>query len=307
MGRLLRFVPENSLVEITCRTVQARYLLKPVPGWSEIFIGALARAQRLYPVDVHAFVCLSNHFHLLVSAADACALAGFMRHLLSKLSIEAGRLHGWRAPLFERRYQAILVSDEARAQIQRLRYLLSHGVKENLVRRTADWPGPHAGRFLIEDRAAQGIWLDRTSRWKARRRSRQARPDEFERRELLMLAPLPCWAHLPRSRRISLVTELVELVEQEAGASRTVACLGVRAVLRQHPHDSPICAKRSPAPYCHAFSKTVRKALRSAYALFLASYRHASQRLADGDRNAAFPHGCFPPPLPFIDLQRAPA
>jgi putative transposase len=114
MGRLLRFVPENSLVEITCRTVQARYLLKPVPGWSEIFIGALARAQRLYPVDVHAFVCLSNHFHLLVSAADACALAGFMRHLLSKLSIEAGRLHGWRGPLFERRYQAILVSDEAR-------------------------------------------------------------------------------------------------------------------------------------------------------------------------------------------------
>ena len=142
MARRIRFVPEKSLVEITCRTVQARYLLKPVPGWSEIFIGALARAQRLYRVDVHAFVCLSNHFHLLVSPQDAHALAAFMRHLLSKLSIEAARLHGWSGPLFQRRYQAISISDEPRAQIQRLRYLLSHGVKENLVQRTVQWPGP---------------------------------------------------------------------------------------------------------------------------------------------------------------------
>src|SRR4051812_15712799 len=151
MPRRLRFAAPKSLVEITCRTVQARFLLKPVPGWTETFIGALARAQRLYAVEVHAFVCLSNHFHLLVSPADARALAGFMRHLLSKLSIEAGRRHAWQGPLFQRRYQAIPVSEEPRAQIQRLRYLLAHGVKENLVQRIAHWPGPPAGQSLSED------------------------------------------------------------------------------------------------------------------------------------------------------------
>src|SRR5512141_3362991 len=100
MARRLRYLPGGSLVEVTCRTIQSRFLLKPTPGWTEIFVGALARAQRTYPVDVHAFVCLSNHFHLLVSPADARALAGFMRYLLSKLSIEAGRMHSWRGPLF---------------------------------------------------------------------------------------------------------------------------------------------------------------------------------------------------------------
>jgi hypothetical protein len=43
----------------------------------EIFVGILARAAALYEVDVHAFVCLSNHWHALLAPKDACELARF--------------------------------------------------------------------------------------------------------------------------------------------------------------------------------------------------------------------------------------
>src|SRR5687768_17900448 len=49
------------------------------------------------------------------------------------------RSTGWKEKIFSRRYQAILVSEEEAAQVDRLSYLLSHGAKENLVARPQDW------------------------------------------------------------------------------------------------------------------------------------------------------------------------
>ncbi len=53
-----------------------------------------------------------------------------MGHFNSKLAREVGRLTDWREKVFGRRYQVILISSEDRAQIERLRYVLSHGCKE---------------------------------------------------------------------------------------------------------------------------------------------------------------------------------
>ena len=143
MSRRLRFIADRPLVEITARTLQGRFLLKPSPGLREIFLGILARAAERYDVAVHAFVVLSSHLHLLVTPRDARELAAFMGYTLTNLSKEAGRLHRWRGPLFQRRYQAIVVSNEDEAQIGRLRYLLSHGCKEGLVAKVRQWPGAH--------------------------------------------------------------------------------------------------------------------------------------------------------------------
>jgi hypothetical protein len=46
-----------------------------------------------------------------------------------------GRLAGWDDGIWSRRYQSIPVSGEEGAQIARLKYVLSHGVKEELVKR----------------------------------------------------------------------------------------------------------------------------------------------------------------------------
>jgi hypothetical protein len=52
MPRPLRFVPEQSLVEITTRTRQGR-LLKPSPEFTDLILGVIGRAQALYGMSIH--------------------------------------------------------------------------------------------------------------------------------------------------------------------------------------------------------------------------------------------------------------
>ena len=63
MSFLECFIPEEgALVDITCRTIHSRYLLRPDPALNEIILGVLGRAQRLYPVEISAFFVASNHY-----------------------------------------------------------------------------------------------------------------------------------------------------------------------------------------------------------------------------------------------------
>ena len=75
---------------------------------------------------------------------------------------------------------------------------------------------------------------------------------------------------------------------------------GVAAVLAQNPFRRPKKTKKSPAPAFHAASKAVRRELRDAYALFVAAYRTAAEKLRAGIRDVVFPRGSFPPPMPFV-------
>jgi len=304
MARRLRFIPEGgALVEVTCRTMQGRFLLKPSDELKSIIIGVLARAQRLYPVELHAFVFLSNHYHLLLSVDDAPQLARFMNFLNSNLAREAGRLHGWREKFWGRRYQAIVISQEEAAQIDRLRYLLSHGCKEGLVARPRDWPGAHCVEALLEGLPLRGLWFDRTQEYAAR-----ARREEFDRfayasPETIRLEPLPCWQHLPSETLRSRVAELVLQIETETAdrhAKKATRPMGVSAVLAQNPHDKPLKPKKALAPAFHAASKAARRELVEAYRWFVGAYREAAEKLRQGDFRVGFPAGSFPPRLPVV-------
>ena len=296
-------------MEITVRTVQGRFLLKPSSGFREVLVGALARAQSLYPVRLHALACLSNHLHLLLSASDAQELAAFMRHFNTNLSKEAGRLHDWSGPLLQRRYQAIPVSEEAEVQIARLRYVLEQGCKENLVARPADWPGAHCAGALSEGKPLQGVWFDRTAEYNARRRGKSLKADAFAQKYQVELIPLPCWQDLPKESVQAHVSTLVSQIERDTRERHRRAGsrpLGVRAVLRQHPHAMPHKSKNSPAPQFHARSRRVRIQLRQAYAWFVESFREAARRLREGELRVQFPEGSFPPALPFAQPQWIP-
>ncbi len=302
MPRRLRFIPPRSLVEVTCRTVQGRLLLRPSPLLRDLTLGVLARAARLYPVELHAFAFLSNHFHLLLTVPDAKRLASFMNYLNSNLAREAGRLLRWREKFWGRRYQAILVSGEEEAQLGRLRYLLAHGVKEGLVGSPLDWPGAHCARALLDGEPLRGRWIDRTLEQASLRRRRPLPREVFESIETLRLVPLPCWQHLSEPVRRSHLRALVEAIERE-GRSRAESTrqppLGSEAVLHQDPRHEPQRLAKGPAPLAHAASRAARDTLRQAYRDFLDAYRRAAQRLRAGALDALFPDGAFPPALPF--------
>jgi REP element-mobilizing transposase RayT len=108
--------------------------------------GALARSKRLYGVRIICFSFVSNHFHLLLEVDNARQLSRFMGYFNSKLAKEVGRLTGWRGKIFGRRYQAILVTPEEAAQIERMVYVLSHGAKDSWTARgsgRASMPSGH--------------------------------------------------------------------------------------------------------------------------------------------------------------------
>ena len=252
-------------------------------------------------------VYLSNHFHLLVRVEHAQQLARFMGYLNGNLAREVGRIHGWRDKFWSRRYQAVLVSEEEEAQVARLKYLLSHGVKEQLVHRPQDWPGVHSAEALVTGTPIEGVWVNRSRKWAAQKKRKMFIPNDFTEVETLSFVPLPCWAHLSEAEYRERIRVLVTEIEQEAEAvrERENSSLPARRVcrkriLRQHPHRAPNKLNKRPAPLVHAFRKSVRGEMREAYGIFFATFRVAAERLKAGEREVAFPPGSFPPALPFV-------
>jgi hypothetical protein len=126
---------------------------------------------------------------------------------------------------------------------------------------------------------------------------------EYATAETVELDPLPCWSHLPVEEQRRRVASLVQAIDEEAAARREAAGirpLGIAAVLAQDPLHRPERIKKSPAPFVHAATKAMRQLLWEGYALFLAAYRSAAERLKAGDPAPPFPAGCFPPALPFV-------
>ena len=303
MGRRLRGLLAGHLVEVTCRTIQSRFLMRPSSRANLAIKGILGRAQRYTGLRVVACVFLSNHYHLLVIPESEQQLAAFMQFLNTNLSKQLGRLHHWQGPLFQRRYQAIPVSDEEEAQVSRLRYVLEHGVKEGLVGRPGNWPGVQCITELTRGPSRlRGIWHERTAIWNARQRGETLSANKRITREMLELSPLPAWESRSSRQRIAAARELVAAIERkgrEARAASGSQPFGERAIHAQDPHDRPRASNSSPSPIAHAATVEGWLAMKIAYREFVCAYREAAQRWKVG-LDAAFPAGCFPPRGPFL-------
>ena len=289
------------MVEVTLRTVQGRFLLRPSTRLNAVVIGVIGRAQRKYGMKIHALVVLSNHAHLALSPESPQQLAAFMGFVAGNIAREVGRLHGWREKFWSRRYRAIVVSPEEEAQIERLAYVLANAVKEGLVEQPHHWPGVHCSRALVTGSVIEGTWFDRTAEYEARRRGEVTGSRQFAEQEQVQFSPIPCWSGLAPAAYRRRVAELIATAA--AGAKRqrgTPTVLGKRAILAQHPHAAPLHCDRSPAPLFHAASKAIRTMLRTAYYEFVAAFRQAALRLRRGDRLVRFPAGAFPPPIPCL-------
>ena len=247
---------------------------------------------------LHAFVFLSNHYHMLLTMLASGELSRFMNYVNSNLAREVGRFHDWQHHIWASRFSAIEVVDEA-AMVDRQRYFFAHGCKENLVADPEQWPGVSSLPAQIHGRALQGTWFDRTAEGRARRRGKNPEPRAFATVYDVPLAPLPCWAHLSAQQQRRRYKDLLAAVRAEARANRQQsgrAPLGVQKVLQQHPHSRPLTTKRSPAPLCHASTREARLKYRHTYRELVVNYRRASHRFRQGDTTVQFPLHCFPPP-----------
>jgi REP element-mobilizing transposase RayT len=293
VSRKLRYLPDdNHLVEVTCRVMQRRLLLRPSPLLNAIIIGALARFQKRYDMQICGLIYLSNHCHLLLRPRSVEQLASFMRDVNSKIAREAGRLHGWREKLWGRRYTDIVTSHEPEAQIARLRYLLEQGCKEGLVASPRHWPGASSTRALGSGERLEGIWIDRTKQFRAGERGESNADALFTSIHRLELSPLPCWDALTPAQCQTKIRVMVREIEVRMEG---IEVLGKRAICEQDPHERPTSTpRRTPAPRFHAFAPDVRRALEIAYHLVRRSYRQAFEDRRAG-KLSEFPAGCFVP------------
>ena len=303
MPRPLRFIPQDSLVEITTRTLQSRLLLKPSPELTDLILGIIGKAQTLYGMTIHAFVFLSNHAHFLLSPSSADQLARFMQFVNANVAKEAGRLHLWRERLWSRRYRSIVVADETAAHA-RLRYIMAHGAKEGLVWTPGAWPGPNCIAGLTTGAIIRGTWFDRSKEFLARQRGETIFPSQFATTFDVQLTPLPCLQHKTVDERQAHFRRVVAEIKANAEAENKEkgrTPIGIAAILAQDPHSKPASTDRSAAAFVHATDASTALEFRVRYRAFVDAFRAGAVRLRERARELKdmFPLGAFLPPLPF--------
>ena len=278
----------------TARCFQGRSLLRPSDETYIVLGGVLARSARLYGVELFAFNFLSNHLHLLVRAPRG-NLPQFMQYLLTNTSKKIGALINWQGAFWERRYSVAPVLDDA-ALLDKVRYVLAQGVKEGLVRRCSEWPGLSSLPLMRDGKPRSFRWFNWTRRCRnavpARRRDRLderwAEPEELQ----LTVLPILGFDRLSNVRRF--VDESVTAIEEQArGTFRAV--LGLRRVLRQHPHRRPARLERSAAPRCHTALSTLRAEFLERYRAFTDAFLSASRSWRLGNLQARFPLAAIRP------------
>jgi len=298
--RPLRTQPlPGGMREITITTINDQLLLRPSPEVNSAILGVIGRAQVNNPgVRLHAWVFVSTHYHMLVSADSAAEIASFVQFINCNITVRLNHINDRRGATWGHRYRGIDVTADTATQRWRLRYLLAHGVKEHLVARVDDWPGATALPWLRDGIDLYGVWTSYTDLGNAqRRKSYVEKPGEFDTRYKLHLTALPCWAHMPPAEWRKCVRDIIAEIESEHDERREAANtvpLGVAAVLGADPHTRLRPKPRRHAPLAHA-PLVELEVLRERRRATREWYSEASAAFRGGDWDVKFPPGTFRP------------
>jgi REP element-mobilizing transposase RayT len=288
------------VVEVSSRTLQGRFLLRPSKEANDLILGVIGRAQSKYRVEIFAFIFMSNHFHILIRAQSAQQMARFVGFVKANIAKELGRLHRWREKFWGRRYHSASIADSPEAVKARFKYIASNSCKEGLVASPLSWPGTSSlNAMCLGESTLTGVWYDRSAENRATRKGDRTPVASVE---TVRLTPLPFLADLSAEDQRGFVKDIVREIESETqemhrhGGTRP---MGVRRIQRMKPHGKPRRLKPTPAPLFHFATSDEFERMRIARELRVAQYRAAAMRLHRGERDVQFPRGCFPPPAPF--------
>ena len=85
------------------------------------FLGAVAELPERFALEVHAFVLMSNHYHLLTRTTEA-NLSHAIRWLNVTYAIKFNWAHRWRGTVFQGRFKSVLIQEENKA-VEVARYI----------------------------------------------------------------------------------------------------------------------------------------------------------------------------------------
>jgi REP element-mobilizing transposase RayT len=301
MGRPLRRHAPNTVYLLTSRCHQTCFLLRPEPAVNEVVLEWLARAQRVYPgVELYGLCVMSNHLHLLVRDTRG-ELAAWASYLLGNLARSINRLRERCGVVFERRYSAEPVLDDA-ALLDRLVYVVTNPVQAGLCTQSQAWPGLVLWAAGGEPERRAVSWVARKAYRSARYRARQRgqappSPEGFRVGGTLVLQPLPSEIGSEAEGGGELA-EAIAARERELAAERRRSgrtAMTRREVLAQDWHAAPRHPKRSPRPACHTTERGLRQAFVEGFRNFVGAFREASAQWRSGVHPVSFPPWSYPP------------
>jgi len=99
----------------------------------------LGEAAQRHEVAIHAYVLMSNHFHLLATPADDSGLPSLMQSLGRRYVRVFNNRHGRTGTLWEGRYKATIIDSE-RYLIACMAYIELNPVRAGMVAHPQDYP-----------------------------------------------------------------------------------------------------------------------------------------------------------------------
>ncbi|MCO4762908.1 MAG: transposase [Myxococcales bacterium] len=286
------------------QTINREFLLTPGMDVNSVILGVLAWAQSKTGVHIHAFTFMSTHFHLIITVRNVEQKSEFMRLLNGNLSKKLNFIHNRRGTMWHRRFRAIGIAPDEATQRSRLRYVMAHGVKEDLVDKVGDWPGASSLPWLLHGKPIYGVWTNFTARYNAmRRKSYVPRPGDFETIYEVRMTVMPCWSERSVHEWRETVCEMSAEIDATAKKRRRlegVRVLGKKAVLAAKPTKRLPPRKRTPAPAVHCVDAAAHELLVAGLRLIRDAYDEASQRFRAGEWDVRFPEGMFRPSGGFV-------
>jgi putative transposase len=263
---------------VTRRCSERRFFLHPDPQvtWNfEYLLGVLAAK---YGIEVHAYVVMSNHYHLVVTDVQG-VMPDFQRELNSLLARSVNALRGRRESFWDRRsYSAVKLLEDDDV-VGKIAYTLANPVAARLVEQATEWEGAtSAGMQFGEERV-----VPRPSRFFG-----ETMPEFVE----LRLTRPPCHAGVGDRELERVIGREVEGLERKHG--EVGPALGMQEVMKQSWRASPESVEKwfqiQPTV---AGNKWARIEALQASAKWLGEYREALGRFVSGERDVEFPVGTW--------------
>ena len=155
MPRRPRQLESNVVYHVYNRRVEKRCLFETDADYGE-FLRLVRCAKQKYPVRLHAYCLMTNHWHLALSAERTSAISRF----LGWLTGEHARYYRFGTGtvglghVYQGRFEHIPV-DGVVQYVRLIRYIEANPVAAGLVSRAQDWRWSS-----LQERATSATWLD---------------------------------------------------------------------------------------------------------------------------------------------------
>jgi len=140
---------------VTSRTWESRALFANAALCSS-FVEALLHYRDQGAYQLHAFVLMPEHFHVLITPASHVAVERAVQYIKGGSARRMGEELGLRFPVWQRGFSDHRIRD-ADDYSAHVRYIEENPVKERLVKRASEYPWSSAsGKFQL-DGCPQGL------------------------------------------------------------------------------------------------------------------------------------------------------